>query len=53
MNVEGMDEDMVNWVRAIERAQRMDATLAKALPMAKPGSWGCVQSHEVCVHTYM
>jgi hypothetical protein len=29
------------------RAQRMDETVAKALLMVKPGSWGCVQSHDL------
>jgi len=30
-----------------KRAQRMDELVAKVLSMAKPGSLGCVQSHDL------
>jgi len=35
-------------VGTVQRAQRMDETVAKALSMAKPGSWDCVQSRDLC-----
>jgi len=31
----------------VQREKGVDKTLAKALPMAKPGSWGCVQCHDL------
>jgi len=34
-------------VGVVQREKRMDETLTKALLMAKPGSWGWVQSHEL------
>jgi len=32
---------------SVQREKRMDETLAKALSMAKPGTWGVVQSHDL------
>jgi len=34
-------------VGIVKRAQRMDEPVAKVLSMANPGSWGCVQFHDL------
>ena len=41
----------------LQREKRMDETVAKALLIAKPGSWSYMQSqdlwYEVCIYVYV
>jgi len=40
-------------VGIVRRTQRMDETVAKALLMVKPGSWGCVRFHDLWKYVYI